>query len=200
MAELLACRRPTDPVGGDTASQHEVAPNTNGSGPALQQSTRPLAMLVLARCRRCRRCLPAAGGGGASAARQPLLDLLPFTEIWAVDFEFGAEPGENPEPVCLVAWELRSGRKLRLWRDEFGAAPPYPTGPDICSSPTTPAQKSVAISLSAGRCRSACWTCSPSSAITPTAFPRPAARACSARWPTMAWTASAPSRKTKCAT
>ena len=58
------------------------------------------------------------------------LGALPFTEIWAVDFEFGAEPGENPEPVCLVAWELRSGRKLRLWRDEFGAAPPYPTGPD----------------------------------------------------------------------
>ena len=52
-------------------------------------------------------------------------------EIWAVDFEFGAKPGENPEPVCLVAWELRSGRKLRLWRDEFGAAPPYPTGPDV---------------------------------------------------------------------
>ena len=34
------------------------------------------------------------------------------------------------EPVCLVAWELRSGRKLRLWSDEFGATPPYPTGPD----------------------------------------------------------------------
>ena len=54
-----------------------------------------------------------------------------FTEIWAVDFEFGSEPGENPEPVCLVAWELRSGRKLRLWRDKFGLTPPYPTGPDV---------------------------------------------------------------------
>ena len=31
--------------------------------------------------------------------------------------------------MCLVAWELRSGRKLRLWRGEFGAAPPYATGP-----------------------------------------------------------------------
>ena len=59
-----------------------------------------------------------------------MLDALPFAEIWAVDFEFGAEPGENPEPVCLVAWELRSGRKVRVWRDEFGTAPPYPTGPD----------------------------------------------------------------------
>ena len=59
-----------------------------------------------------------------------MLDALPFAEIWAVDFEFGAEPGENPEPACLVAWELRSGRKVKVWRDEFGVAPPYPTGPD----------------------------------------------------------------------
>jgi hypothetical protein len=56
---------------------------------------------------------------------------LPFHEIWAVDFEFGAQPGENPDPVCLVAWELRSGRKLRIWRDEFGVTPPYPTGPNV---------------------------------------------------------------------
>jgi DNA polymerase I len=60
-----------------------------------------------------------------------MLDLLPFPEIWAVDFEFGSEPGENPVPVCLVACELRSGRKLRLWRNEFGTAPPYPNGPDV---------------------------------------------------------------------
>ena len=59
-----------------------------------------------------------------------MLAGLPFREIWAVDFEFRAEPGENPEPVCLVAWELRSGRKVKLWRDQFGATPPYPTGPD----------------------------------------------------------------------
>jgi DNA polymerase I len=59
-----------------------------------------------------------------------MLDALPFAEIWAVDFEFGVEPGENPKPVCLVAWELRSGRKVRLWRDGFASAPPYPTGPD----------------------------------------------------------------------
>jgi DNA polymerase I len=55
---------------------------------------------------------------------------LPFKEVWLVDFEFGATPGDIQEPVCLVAWELRSGRKLRLWRDDFGAAPPYSTGSD----------------------------------------------------------------------
>jgi DNA polymerase I len=59
-----------------------------------------------------------------------MLDLIPLREIWAVDFEFGSKPGESPEPVCLVAWELRSGRKLRIWQDEFGTAPPYSTGPD----------------------------------------------------------------------
>ena len=75
--------------------------------------------------------LPAAGRGGAPTDGRLLIDLPPFAEIWAVDFEFGAEPGENPEPVCLVAWELRSVRKLRLWRDVFGAAPPYPAGPDV---------------------------------------------------------------------
>jgi DNA polymerase I len=57
------------------------------------------------------------------------LGALPFRQVWAIDFEFCVSPGENPEPVCLVAWELRSGRRLRLWRDEFGTAPPYPTGP-----------------------------------------------------------------------
>jgi DNA polymerase I len=59
-----------------------------------------------------------------------LLHLLPFGEIWAVDFEFVAAPGENPEPVCVVAWELRSGRKVRLWRDQFGKTAPYSTGPN----------------------------------------------------------------------
>jgi hypothetical protein len=56
---------------------------------------------------------------------------LPYREIWAVDFEFVADVGENPEPVCLVAWELRTGRRIRLWRHEFGSVPPYSTGADI---------------------------------------------------------------------
>jgi hypothetical protein len=53
-----------------------------------------------------------------------------FREIWAVDFEFIALPGERPEPVCLVANELRSGRRLSLWRDQFGSYPPYSIGAD----------------------------------------------------------------------
>jgi hypothetical protein len=45
--------------------------------------------------------------------------MHPFSEIWAVDFEFTAPPGQNPEPICMVAKELRSGRTIRLWRDEL---------------------------------------------------------------------------------
>ena len=49
----------------------------------------------------------------------------PFTEIWFVDFEFRALPGERSEPVCLVALELRSGRIIRQWCDEFNRTPSY---------------------------------------------------------------------------
>src|ERR1700689_4536056 len=74
--------------------------------------------------------LSALQEGGEAGGVQPLLHLPAFSEIWAVDFEYVAKSGENPEPGCLVAWELHSGRKLRVWRDQFGAEPPYPTGRD----------------------------------------------------------------------
>ena len=69
-----------------------------------------------------------SGSSGVIAACG--LGVLQFQQVWLVDFEYRAPAGENPEPVCLVAWELRSGRRLRLWRDEFCTAPPYPIGPD----------------------------------------------------------------------
>jgi DNA polymerase family A len=53
-----------------------------------------------------------------------------FREVWAADFEFVAQPGERPEPVCMVARELRSGRTIKLWRGEFGPAAPFPVGDD----------------------------------------------------------------------
>ncbi len=57
---------------------------------------------------------------------------LGYQHIWLVDFEYSASPGERPDPVCLVALELRSGRKLRLWQDQLNALsdPPYETGRD----------------------------------------------------------------------
>jgi hypothetical protein len=59
-----------------------------------------------------------------------MLEGLPFRQIWAVDFEFVSRPGERPDPVCLVARELHTGHELRLWRDQFGPAPPYDIGPN----------------------------------------------------------------------
>src|SRR3954470_18663025 len=55
-----------------------------------------------------------------------------YREVWLVDFEFSAPPGERPTPVCLVAREFRSGRTHRLWQDDLRGrrVPPYPTGPD----------------------------------------------------------------------
>jgi DNA polymerase-1 len=54
-----------------------------------------------------------------------------FREIVLVDFEFEAHQGERPIPVCLAAYELRSGRRFRVFENEFGPAPPYATGPDV---------------------------------------------------------------------
>ena len=56
--------------------------------------------------------------------------MLPYREIWAVDFEFTVHPGERPIPICMVARELRSGRVIRLWQDQFGPAPPFSIDPD----------------------------------------------------------------------
>jgi DNA polymerase I len=69
------------------------------------------------------------GRAGALAADSVMLDA--FREVVVVDFEFTALPGERPGPICLVAHELRSGRRFRLWHNQLGPAPPYATGPDV---------------------------------------------------------------------
>ena len=55
-----------------------------------------------------------------------------FREIWLVDFEFSAPPGERPTVVFLVARELDSGHTLRVWQDELAglSEPPYDCGPE----------------------------------------------------------------------
>jgi hypothetical protein len=55
---------------------------------------------------------------------------LPFREIWALDFEFIANSGERPSPVCMVARELNTGRVLRLWQDELAGDPPFQVADD----------------------------------------------------------------------
>ena len=60
------------------------------------------------------------------------LSVSGFREIWCVDFEFTAPPGEQPRPVCLVGIEICSGREIQLWEDELRGrkTPPYSVGPD----------------------------------------------------------------------
>jgi hypothetical protein len=59
-----------------------------------------------------------------------MIRLDQFNEIWCLDSEFRAPDGHRPEPVCLVAVELRSGRRVSLWADELSARgrPPFDTG------------------------------------------------------------------------
>jgi DNA polymerase-1 len=58
---------------------------------------------------------------------------LPFDEVVLLDFEYSAPPGERPRPVCLVAWELRSSRRFRVWLDELTAMsqPPFAVGDSV---------------------------------------------------------------------
>ena len=55
-----------------------------------------------------------------------------YTTIWAVDYEYQPIKGESPIPLCLVAHELRSGKRLALWEDVFRSlpTPPYDIGAD----------------------------------------------------------------------
>ena len=56
---------------------------------------------------------------------------LPFREIWACDFEYRAPTGERPQPVCMCARDLRSGREIRLWGNDLRRrAAPFDTGPN----------------------------------------------------------------------
>ena len=62
------------------------------------------------------------------------MDMLPFREIWCLDFEFEAQAGERQHPLCMVAIEMRTGRAVRLWRDDLyrrRGRPPFNTGADV---------------------------------------------------------------------
>mgnify|MGYP003381823168 CR=1 FL=1 len=58
------------------------------------------------------------------------MKLTDYREIWISDFEFYQDANLHPVPLCLVAWELKSGKKITLWKDQFGPTPPYATDKD----------------------------------------------------------------------
>ena len=64
-----------------------------------------------------------------------------FGTINVCDFEYEVEGGEYglvagdlPKVLCMVVYvldaNLQHARTIRMWRGEFGAAPPFDTGPD----------------------------------------------------------------------
>ena len=60
--------------------------------------------------------------------------VLPFHEVWVLDFEFVSSSGERQRPICLAAHELRSGRKIQMWAEELRARqglPPFEVGPEV---------------------------------------------------------------------
>jgi DNA polymerase-1 len=62
---------------------------------------------------------------------------MAWRQIWVVDFEFCKDRYGRPDPICLSARELYSGRTVSMWRDQLGPAPPYDIGPDslfVCYS------------------------------------------------------------------
>ena len=52
-----------------------------------------------------------------------------FTQVVVADFEYEVSSGNLPEVLCMVAYlldeNLQHGRTIRMWRGEFGAAPPF---------------------------------------------------------------------------
>jgi hypothetical protein len=50
---------------------------------------------------------------------------LPYDQLIVLDFEFVSKDGEHPIPVCMGALELRTGKQLVLWKDQFGSTPPF---------------------------------------------------------------------------
>ena len=118
----------------------------------------------------------------------PSAVLPQFREVVVADFEFATAAGERPDPICLVAYELKSGSRFRVWKNQFGSAPPYAAGPDVLF---------VAFYASAelGCYRVLGWPMPPrildpslNSETARTAYPCRAERASWARYRTSGWT------------
>lgn len=55
------------------------------------------------------------------------MDLPGFDRIVTVDTEYTSVAGGHIRPICYVAHELISGERVRLWYDQLGPEPPFPT-------------------------------------------------------------------------
>jgi DNA polymerase I len=57
-----------------------------------------------------------------------------FDKIVVCDFEYEVPDGDLPNVLCMVAHmldeHLEHVQTIKLWRGEFGATPPFDTGPN----------------------------------------------------------------------
>jgi DNA polymerase I len=57
-----------------------------------------------------------------------------FSTVVVCDFEYEVADGELPNVLCMVAYvldeNLRHVRTIKMWRGDFGRAPPFDTGPN----------------------------------------------------------------------
>ena len=63
--------------------------------------------------------------------------LAGYRHIWVFDFEYVADDGEVPEPVCLAAVDLVSEERVTLWREDMRRGVPFDTEADslfVCYS------------------------------------------------------------------
>lgn len=78
------------------------------------------------------------------------MKLSDFRDVWVADFEYSVRPGERPRPVCLVAHEFRSRRKVRLFGDALLSRDTAPYSLDTSSlfvSYSAPAELSCHLAL-----------------------------------------------------
>jgi hypothetical protein len=58
------------------------------------------------------------------------LDRVPFDRVIVLDHEFDHPAGGLPDPLCLVARDLKTGERITRWLDKGDPGPcPYDTGP-----------------------------------------------------------------------
>jgi hypothetical protein len=89
MVDRLSCM--TNLVGGDTY-QNELIARADEEAPHAQSAH---SQLNVPSSEIVPNAVDDLSAPQASRTARSPLDLLPFTEIWAVDFEFDAKPGES---------------------------------------------------------------------------------------------------------
>jgi DNA polymerase-1 len=57
--------------------------------------------------------------------------MMPYRQIWLIDFEFHPSTDLLPVPVCMCAKELISGRGISFFQPDFPSSPPFSMSEDV---------------------------------------------------------------------